>query len=181
MRALDPAHRLGAEGLADGDVVAVDGLEMRVVAHARAHRRLAVVPARRPTRAVLTGDTVLGRGTTVVAHPDGRLGAYLTRCERLRALAEAHEARRDLAGPRPGASTTRSARSTTTSPTGAERLEQVREALRARRVGRGRRPPTTCCRAGSSRSVYADVDPVLVAAAAELSPCAPSSTTCADA
>jgi glyoxylase-like metal-dependent hydrolase (beta-lactamase superfamily II) len=28
-------------------------------------------------RAVLTGDTILGRGTTVVAHPDGDLGAYL--------------------------------------------------------------------------------------------------------
>jgi glyoxylase-like metal-dependent hydrolase (beta-lactamase superfamily II) len=27
--------------------------------------------------AVLTGDTVLGRGTSVVAHPDGRLGDYL--------------------------------------------------------------------------------------------------------
>jgi glyoxylase-like metal-dependent hydrolase (beta-lactamase superfamily II) len=28
-------------------------------------------------RAVLTGDTVLGRGTTVVAYPDGNLGDYL--------------------------------------------------------------------------------------------------------
>jgi glyoxylase-like metal-dependent hydrolase (beta-lactamase superfamily II) len=28
-------------------------------------------------RAVLTGDTILGRGTTVVAHPDGNLGDYL--------------------------------------------------------------------------------------------------------
>ena len=26
---------------------------------------------------LLTGDTVLGRGTTVIAPPDGRLGAYL--------------------------------------------------------------------------------------------------------
>src|SRR3954462_10454690 len=31
-RALDPAYRLGAEGLGDGDVVSVDGLEVRVVA-----------------------------------------------------------------------------------------------------------------------------------------------------
>jgi glyoxylase-like metal-dependent hydrolase (beta-lactamase superfamily II) len=29
------------------------------------------------TRGVFTGDTILGRGTTVVAHPDGDLGAYL--------------------------------------------------------------------------------------------------------
>ncbi len=28
-------------------------------------------------RAVLTGDSILGRGTTVVAHPDGDLGDYL--------------------------------------------------------------------------------------------------------
>jgi glyoxylase-like metal-dependent hydrolase (beta-lactamase superfamily II) len=33
--------------------------------------------------AVLTGDTILGRGTTVVAHPDGALGPYL---DSLRAL-----------------------------------------------------------------------------------------------
>jgi glyoxylase-like metal-dependent hydrolase (beta-lactamase superfamily II) len=36
--------------------------------------------------AVLTGDTVLGRGTTVVAHPDGRLEDYLGSLERLRAM-----------------------------------------------------------------------------------------------
>ena len=37
-------------------------------------------------RAVLTGDTILGRGTTVVAHPDGRLGDYLDSLRRLRSL-----------------------------------------------------------------------------------------------
>ena len=39
-------------------------------------------------RALLTGDTVLGRGTTVVAHPDGRLADYLDSLQRLRDLAE---------------------------------------------------------------------------------------------
>lgn len=34
-------------------------------------------------RAMLTGDTILGRGTTVVAWPDGDLGAYLSSLERL--------------------------------------------------------------------------------------------------
>jgi glyoxylase-like metal-dependent hydrolase (beta-lactamase superfamily II) len=43
--------------------------------------------------AVLTGDTVLGRGTTVVAHPDGQLGAYLDSLDRLHALAERHDVR----------------------------------------------------------------------------------------
>jgi glyoxylase-like metal-dependent hydrolase (beta-lactamase superfamily II) len=37
-------------------------------------------------RAVLTGDTILGRGTTVVAHPDGNLGDYLDSLRRLRDL-----------------------------------------------------------------------------------------------
>jgi glyoxylase-like metal-dependent hydrolase (beta-lactamase superfamily II) len=38
--------------------------------------------------ALLTGDTVLGRGTTVVAFPDGRLGDYLDSLQRLRDLAD---------------------------------------------------------------------------------------------
>jgi glyoxylase-like metal-dependent hydrolase (beta-lactamase superfamily II) len=41
---------------------------------------------RDPEPAVLTGDTILGRGTTVVAWPDGELGEYLSSLERLRAL-----------------------------------------------------------------------------------------------
>lgn len=36
-------------------------------------------------RAVFTGDTILGRGTTVVAWPDGDLGDYLASLERLSA------------------------------------------------------------------------------------------------
>ena len=89
VRALDPAHRLGGEGLADGDVVEVDGLEVRVVATPghTADSLSFVLPAE---DAVLTGDTVLGRGTTVVAHPDGELGAYLGSLDRLHALAETH-------------------------------------------------------------------------------------------
>ena len=34
--------------------------------------------------AVLTGDTILGAGSTVICHPDGRLGDYLLSLERLR-------------------------------------------------------------------------------------------------
>lgn len=37
-------------------------------------------------RAVLTGDTILGRGTTVVAAPDGNLGDYLASLKRLQEL-----------------------------------------------------------------------------------------------
>ena len=92
VRALDPAYRLGDEGLRDGDVVAVDGLEVHVIGtpgHTGDSLSF-LVPAE---GAVLTGDTVLGRGTTVVAHPDGQLGAYLDSLDRLHALAAAHEIR----------------------------------------------------------------------------------------
>ena len=74
--ALDPAHRLGDEGLTDGDVLEAGGLEVVVVA-TPGHTGDSLsfhVPA---DGALLTGDTVLGRGSTVVAHPDGRLGDYL--------------------------------------------------------------------------------------------------------
>jgi glyoxylase-like metal-dependent hydrolase (beta-lactamase superfamily II) len=90
VRALDPACRLGDEGLGDGDVVDVDGLEIRVVG-TPGHTADSLsfwLPA---DGAVLTGDTVLGRGTTVVAHPDGQLGAYLDSLDRLHALADACE------------------------------------------------------------------------------------------
>ncbi len=54
-------------------------------------------------RALLSGDMVLGRGTTVVAYPDGQLGPYFDSIERMRALAVAGEVDTHLAGPRPGA------------------------------------------------------------------------------
>ena len=90
VRALDPAYRLGSEGLGEGDVVAVGDLEVRVVA-TPGHTSDSLSFVLPSERAVLTGDTVLGRGTTVVAHPDGELGAYLGSLDRLHALAEAHE------------------------------------------------------------------------------------------
>ena len=91
VRALDPAYRLGSEGLGDGDVVAVGDLEIRVVGTPghTADSLSFLLPAE---RALLTGDTVLGRGTTVVAHPDGELGAYLSSLDRLHELAAAQEA-----------------------------------------------------------------------------------------
>jgi glyoxylase-like metal-dependent hydrolase (beta-lactamase superfamily II) len=90
VRALDPAYRLGSEGLGDGDVVAVDGLEVHVVATPghTADSLSFLLPAE---GVVLTGDTVLGRGTTVVAHPDGQLGAYLDSLDRLHALASSQD------------------------------------------------------------------------------------------
>ena len=97
VRALDPAYRLGSEGLGDGDVVEVDGLEVRVVG-TPGHTSDSLSFLLPADGVVLTGDTVLGRGTTVVAHPDGRLGAYLGSLDRLHALASEH----GLAGIWPG-------------------------------------------------------------------------------
>lgn len=85
VRALDPALRLGDEGLGAGDVVEVGGLELRVVP-TPGHTADSLCFHLPADRAVLTGDTVLGRGTTVVAHPDGRLGDYLDSLRRLRSL-----------------------------------------------------------------------------------------------
>ncbi|MFI6702748.1 MBL fold metallo-hydrolase [Streptomyces sp. NPDC050509] len=85
VRALDPALRLGGEGLAAGDVITTGGLEMRVVP-TPGHTSDSLCFHLPADRAVLTGDTVLGRGTTLVAHPDGRLGDYLDSLRRLRSL-----------------------------------------------------------------------------------------------
>ncbi|OAR23556.1 MBL fold metallo-hydrolase [Streptomyces sp. ERV7] len=86
VRALDPALRLGDEGLGAGDVITTGGLEMWVVP-TPGHTADSLCFHLPADRAVLTGDTVLGRGTTVVAHPDGRLGDYLDSLRRLRSLA----------------------------------------------------------------------------------------------
>lgn len=74
--------RVQGEGLEDGDVLELDGLELRVLAtpgHTADHVCF-VLPAE---NAVLTGDHVLGRGTSVVAHPDGRMRDYLDSLRRL--------------------------------------------------------------------------------------------------
>ncbi|MEU1181221.1 MBL fold metallo-hydrolase [Streptomyces sp. NPDC005820] len=86
VRALDPALRLGDEGLGAGDVITLGGLELRVVP-TPGHTADSLCFHLPADGAVLTGDTILGRGTTVVAHPDGRLGDYLDSLRRLRSLA----------------------------------------------------------------------------------------------
>jgi len=84
--AADPAHRLGSEGLSPGDTVTAGGCEVRVVA-TPGHSPDSVCLLLAADEALLTGDTVLGRGTTVIAG-DGSLADYLASLERLRALAD---------------------------------------------------------------------------------------------
>ena len=90
VRALDPAYCFRADPLADDELLEVDGLQLRVVTTPghTADSVSFVVPAE---RALLSGDMVLGRGTTVVAYPDGQLGPYFESIERMRGLAAAGE------------------------------------------------------------------------------------------
>src|SRR5690348_655800 len=89
VRALDPSLVLGSEALGDGDVVAAAGCEVRVVATpGHTSDSLSFLLDGPGDPAVLTGDTVLGRGTTVIAHPDGALGPYLGSLRRLADLAD---------------------------------------------------------------------------------------------
>ena len=92
VRALDPQHRYGGEGLGEGDVIAAAGVEVRVWAtpgHSSDSLSFLLDPRDGSAAAVLTGDTILGRGTTVVAHPDGVLADYLASLRRLRELGAA--------------------------------------------------------------------------------------------
>lgn len=153
VRALDPTFVYGEEGLHDGDVVAVDGLEIQVVGtpgHTGDSLSF-VVPAE---QAVLTGDTVLGRGTTVVAHPDGELGAYLGSLRRLRNLAEEENLEAIWPGHGPVLDHALPVLDYYLRHR-AERLEQVRAAVAA-----GAREPIDVV-----RRVYADVDEQLWPAA----------------
>ncbi len=85
VRALDPSLVLGAEALGEGEVVAAAGVELRVVATPGHTADSVSFLLRGPDTpdVVLTGDTILGRGTTVIAPPDGSLGAYLDSLRRL--------------------------------------------------------------------------------------------------
>jgi glyoxylase-like metal-dependent hydrolase (beta-lactamase superfamily II) len=128
VQAADPAHRLGSEGLADGDVITAAGCELRVVA-TPGHSADSVCLLLPADGALFTGDTVLGRGTTVIA-ADGNLGDYLRTLGQLRDLAEARGVGLLLPGHGPMLA----------DPLGtleyylshrAERLDQVRSALAA--------------------------------------------------
>lgn len=85
VRALDPAHQLGEQGLVPGDVLVHGELEIHVVG-TPGHTADSVSLHLPQRAALLTGDTILGRGTTVVAHPDGRLKDYLQSLRSLTAL-----------------------------------------------------------------------------------------------
>ncbi|MEO6956869.1 MAG: MBL fold metallo-hydrolase [Antricoccus sp.] len=156
VRALDPAHRYGGEGLGDGDVIDAAGIRVDVIGTpGHTSDSLCFVIDDGQSRSVLTGDTILGRGTTVVAHPDGVLAEYLDSLERLKGYGDATV----LPGHGPELPSAVDA-ATHYLAHRAQRLQQVREALES--LGPKATPRQVV------ETVYADVDQA-VWGAAELS------------
>ena len=100
VRAFLPEFCRGAAPLADRETIEAAGCRIQVL-HTPGHTSDSVsfllpddAPVGAPGRAagpgsVLTGDTVLGRGTTMLDHPDGSLGDYLRSLQRLAVLGAA--------------------------------------------------------------------------------------------
>lgn len=91
VRAADPAHCHGGRPLQDGEVLHAAGVEIRVLA-TPGHTSDSVcfhLPHDGPHGSVLTGDTILGLGTTVLDYPDGTLADYLASLDRLEPLGTA--------------------------------------------------------------------------------------------
>ncbi|WP_049579287.1 MBL fold metallo-hydrolase [Nocardiopsis sp. SBT366] len=134
VHAVDPQVRVGGAGLEDGQLLDVDGLEVRVIA-TPGHTDDSVCLLVEADSAILTGDTILGHGTTVIDGDDG-LAPYMDSLYRLRGLVEEYQVRTLLPGHGP----------ILTSPTAAltsyidhreARLAQVRDAVAAGAAGVG--------------------------------------------
>jgi glyoxylase-like metal-dependent hydrolase (beta-lactamase superfamily II)/8-oxo-dGTP pyrophosphatase MutT (NUDIX family) len=156
VRAADPELQVGPDGLADGDVMEAAGVRLLARAtpgHTSDSISLLCTGADGVNR-ILTGDMVLGRGTTVITYPDGDLAAYFDSLELLSEMVRSYGVAELLPGHGPRV----------TDPLGwlsyyrrhrEERLDQVRAALAA-----GARTPAEVV-----ARVYADVDRTLWPAA----------------
>lgn len=152
-RSFDPEFSRGAEPLSDGETIELDGLTLEVVA-TPGHTTDSCCFLLGAEGSLLSGDTILGRGTTVIAHPDGVLGPYLDSLLHLRELAEEGLVTRILPGHGP----------VIADPLAvidfylehrADRLDQVRAAVEA-----GARTPRDVVEV-----VYKDIDEILWPAA----------------
>jgi glyoxylase-like metal-dependent hydrolase (beta-lactamase superfamily II) len=149
VRAADPQFRIGADGLDAGTQLRVGAITLEVLAtpgHTSDSRSLLLSGPDRVNR-LITGDMVLGRGTTVITYPDGDLAAYFDSLDLLENLVTTRDVVELLPGHGP----------VVTDPAAwlsfyrqhrHERLDQVRAALAA-----GDRTPGEVV-----ARVYADVD-----------------------
>jgi glyoxylase-like metal-dependent hydrolase (beta-lactamase superfamily II) len=149
VRAADPNFRIGRDGLDGGDLITVGTLSLEVFetpGHTSDSRSLLLSGPDGVSR-LITGDMVLGRGTTVITYPDGDIGGYFNSLDLLERLVETREVVELLPGhgpivtdPPPWLSFYRHHRR--------ERLDEILAALAA-----GDRTPTEIV-----ARVYAEVD-----------------------
>lgn len=85
IRAVDASYCNGAEALQDGEVIAVEGITPRLtVAFTPGHTADSASffvwsgePEQSQLEGIVTGDTIVGRHTTLLSETDGDLGQYL--------------------------------------------------------------------------------------------------------
>ncbi|MFX0591271.1 MBL fold metallo-hydrolase [Melissospora conviva] len=151
VRAVDAAYCRDAEPITAATRLAGHGLDITPVAvPGHTADSVAYLVRRGDEQVILTGDTILGRGTTVVAYPDGNLGAYLESLE----LLGAYQGITALPGHGPALADCAVAAGFYLAHRRA-RLDQVRAALAA---GISTAPEVVA-------HIYADVDPSLWPAA----------------
>jgi glyoxylase-like metal-dependent hydrolase (beta-lactamase superfamily II) len=88
VRAADPQFRIGPDGLDGGQLIGVGALSLDVfetAGHTSDSRSLLLSGPDGISR-LITGDMVLGRGTTVITYPDGDLAAYFDSLDLLERL-----------------------------------------------------------------------------------------------
>jgi glyoxylase-like metal-dependent hydrolase (beta-lactamase superfamily II) len=156
VRAADPQFRVGPDGLDDGERLTLGAITLEVFetpGHTSDSRSLLLSGPDQVNR-LITGDMILGRGTTVITYPDGDLTAYFDSLGLFERLVRSRDVRELLPGhgpifsePTQWLSFYRQHRH--------ERLDQVRAALAA-----GDRTPSEIV-----ARVYADVDRSLWSAA----------------
>lgn len=82
VRSFDPQHCAGSDPLRAGERIRVGASELAVL-HTPGHTSDSVSFWLPEQQAMITGDTVLGRGTTMLDHPDGTLTDYLASLDQL--------------------------------------------------------------------------------------------------
>lgn len=88
VRALDRRWCRGTMPVLPDERISIEGLELQVLA-TPGHTEDSMSLLCLVDGALVTGDTVLGSGSSLVAWPDGQLGAYLESLQELRRLAAA--------------------------------------------------------------------------------------------